>query len=231
MTLWSLRPVLAAAVVFLAASLPVLAADTAEPTPVDIRSTYVEMKYRGTERWALFTGGVTVLHGSSKLTSDQLETMGGANDEAIARGNVVFQDFEKKLDLMCDELQYTDGLEQMFAKGNCQLISGEGMDVTVVTSDEMEVYVSSREAVAIGAVRIMQGENEAVGKRAHLFGDEDRVVLTGRPILRRPPHEFECDQAVTYFKEGRTILTGAVRGTLHTEQLDELSPENLAPSP
>lgn len=226
-----MRLAFAAVAAILAVSVPVLAADRVQPTPVDIHSKYVDMKYRGKEGWAMFTGGVTVLHGSSKLTSDQLETTGGANDEAFARGNVVFRDSGKKLDLMCDELQYTHGLEQIFAKGNCQLISGEDMDITVVTSDEMEVYVGVREAVAIGSVRILQGENEAVGKRAHLFGDEDRVVLTGRPVLRRPPHEFECDQAITYFKEGRTVLTGTVRGTLHTERLDELSPENLAPSP
>lgn len=210
----------------LAACLPAEAADKGDAIPIDIRGKRVD--YHSKEGRALFSGGVTVLHGSSRLTSDELETVRGSS-EAIARGHVLFRDEERKLNLTCDELQYTHGLKQIYARGACQLISGEDGEVTVVTADEIEVFVDPREAVARGSVRIMQGENEALCKRAHLFGAEDRVVLTGRPVLRRPPHEFECDEAVTYFKEGRTILTGSVKGFLHVERLSELKQEGVLP--
>lgn len=193
--------------------------------PVDIRGKRVE--YRGHEGRAVFSGGVRVVRGPSVLTSDELETIRGAN-EAVARGHVVFKDAERNLDLTCDELVYTHGLKQVRATGNCHLVAGKSDEVTVVTSDEMEMFVDSREAVAGGDVRIVQGVNEAACAKAHLFGQEERVVLTGRPVLRRPPHEFECDEAVTYFKEGRTVLTGAVKGRLHADRIEELKGEEGA---
>lgn len=187
--------------------------------PIDIRGKKV--RYTGGEGRAVFSGGVRVVRGTSVLTSDELETIRGSN-EAVARGNVAFKDAERNLDLTCGEIVYAHGLKRILATRECRLLAGEGADLAVVTSNEMEMFVDKREAIASGEVRITQGENEAVCAKAHLFGTEDRMVLSGRPVLRRPPHEFECDQAVSYFKEGRTILTGSVRGKVHTARLDEL---------
>jgi lipopolysaccharide export system protein LptA len=189
---------------------------------VDIRGRKVE--YRAKEGKAVFTGGVVVTRGTSRLESDELETMKDSN-EAIARGNVFFRDTERKMDLTCDSAHYEHGLKQVRAKGKCRLKSGDPGDETVVTSDEMEVAADAKEAIARGDVRIVQGSNEAFCSEARLFGNEDRVVLTGRPILRRPPHEFVCDTAVSYFKAGRTVLTGNVKGRLHTARIEEFKPE------
>ena len=195
------------------------AAEGGSAVPVDIRGKQVE--YFGKKGRALFTGGVVVVRGSSTLIADELETVRGSS-EAIARGHVVFKDEERKMDLTCNEVRYTHGMRRIHAKGACQLLVGEEDEVTVVTADEMEMLVDEREAIATGAVRIVQGGNEAVCDRAHLFNAEGRVVLTGRPVLRRPPHEFVCDEAVTYFKEGRTVLTGSVRGRFHPEGVEDV---------
>jgi hypothetical protein len=153
---------------------------------------------------------VIVVRGSSILKCRELDTVRGSN-EAMARGDVVFRDEARRMDLTCDEVHYTHGLRQVYATGRCQMIFGEGADVTVVTSDEMELFVETREAIARNNVRVIQGEN--------------RVVLLGRPKLRRPPHEFECDQMETFFKEGRTILRGSVKGKLNTARLEDLKKE------
>jgi lipopolysaccharide export system protein LptA len=187
--------------------------------PVEIRGKKVE--YRSREGRAFFSGGVRVKRGTAFLVSDELETLQGAS-EAIARGHVVFSDEERRMDLTCAELHYVHGLKQVHARTDCRLISGEGVALTVVLADEMDLLVDEREAVARGRVKITQGPNEARCRMAHLYGAEDRLVLSGRPLLLRPPHEFECDEAVTFVKESRTILTGSVRGKLHTERLDEL---------
>ena len=189
--------------------------------PVDIRGKKVE--YLAKEGKAVFTGNVVVTRGTSVLVSDELVTFKDSN-EAIARGHVLYRDTERKLDLSCAEAHYEHGLKQMTAKGECHLTVGEKGDESVVTADRMEVFTDNKEAVANGNVRIMQGDNEARCVTARLYGNEDRVVLTGRPVLRRPPHEFVCDEAVTYFKAGRTILTGNVKGRLHTAKLDDLKP-------
>ena len=194
--------------------------------PVEITGKRVD--YQGAKGRALFTGGVTVLRSTTRITSDELETIRGSN-EAIARGHVVLTDRERQMDLTCEELQYTHGLRQAEARGSCQLISGTGDDVTVVTARTMQVFLDAREATAHEDVRIIQGPNEARCQDAHLYGAEDRVVLTGRPVLRRPPHEFVCDEVTTYFKQGRSILLGSVTGKLTLAGLSDLKKEGLTP--
>jgi lipopolysaccharide export system protein LptA len=190
--------------------------------PVEIHGKRVE--YSGKEGKAHFTGGVTVVRGSSTLKCLELDTIRGSS-EALARGKVEFHDAGRKMDLTCDEVHYTHGLRHVMATGHCQLIFGEGADVTVVTGEEMELFVDTREAIARRSVRIIQGENEALCSEGRLYGLENRVELLGRPVLRRPPHEFECDRVETYFKEGRTILRGRVKGKLNTARLEDLRRE------
>lgn len=198
------------------------ASSTTAEVPVEIRGR--EVQYTGREGRARFTGGVTVRRGSSTLLCDELETLQGTS-EAIARGHVHFLDGERKLDLTCDEALYTHGLARLEASGHCLLLAGDPDDRTTVTAAKMEVLVEPREALAHGGVRIVQGQNEALCTDAHLFGAESRVVLTGRPVLRRPPHEFECDEMTSYFREGRSVLTGSVKGKLAPERLEEFKKE------
>ncbi len=190
--------------------------------PVRIKGRNVA--YTGREGRALFTGGVTVVRGTATLFCDELETLAGSS-AAVARGHVRLLDEARTLDLTSDELGYTSGLRQVNGKGSCRLLAGAADGRTTVLSDELELHVDTREAIASGSVRIWQAGSEAVCGRAHLFATEDRVVLTGRPVLRRPPHEFECDEVTTWFREGRSVLSGAVKGRLASGRLESLAPE------
>lgn len=203
-----------------------LSGTAALDVPLRIRGRQVD--YAGREGRAVFTGEVVVVRASSTLWADRLETLRGT-EEATASGHVRFTDTERLLVLTCDTLRYANGLRQVAASGGCRMVTGVGPDATTVTADEMEVFVEKREATARGDVRILQAGSEALCREAHLYGAEDRAVLTGRPVLRRPPHEFECDEATTWFKEGRSLLRGAVRGRLVPERLDRLTPGTGTP--
>lgn len=187
--------------------------------PVDIRGNRVE--YQGKAGKVIFTGNVVVVRGTSRLTADELTTLKGAG-EAVAKGNVTVKDSEKKIDLTCNEAGYMNGLRYVKASGTCHLIAGEGENLTVVNSDEMELYVDTRDAVARGNVLINQANNEAGCREARLTGQGEILTLTGDPILRRPPHEFRADQVVSYVRDGRLVMTGNVRAVLHTGKLGEL---------
>jgi len=188
-------------------------------TPVDIRGNRVE--YQGKAGRVIFTGNVVVVRGSSRLTADELTTLKGAA-EASARGRVTVKDQDKHIDLTCNEAGYKDGLRYVKASGTCHLIAGEGENLTVVNSDEMELYVDTRDAVARGNVRINQAENEAFCQEARLTEQGEKLTLTGSPILRRPPHEFRADEVVSYVREGKLVMTGNVQAVLLTGKLDEL---------
>jgi len=190
--------------------------------PVEIRGKRVE--YSGREGRVTFTGNVVVTRGTARLLADEVTTLRGTS-EASARGNVMLKDAERKIDLTCAEAAYTHGLRQVMASGTCHLIAGEGDSLTVVDSDEMEVFVENKEAIARGNVRIMQGENEAECRLAHLYGKEHRAVLFGDPVLRHPPHEFRSDEVVSFFQEGKLVLNGNVRARIHAGKLDTLGKE------
>lgn len=193
--------------------------------PVVIRGATV--RYTGADGRAVFTGGVTVIRGTATLFCDELETLKGSA-EAIARGNVRLIDEVRTLELWSDTLGYTAGLRQVTGRGACRLHVGVADGRTTVLSDELELLVDAREATATGAVRIWQAGSEAECGQARLYAAEDRVVLTGRPVLRRPPHEFECDEVTTWFREGRSVLSGAVKGRLASGKLESLAPETGA---
>jgi len=187
--------------------------------PVDIRGNRVE--YQGKSGKVIFTGNVVVIRGSSRLTADELTTLKGAG-EAVARGRVTVKDAEKKIDLTCEEAGYRNGLRYVRASGTCHLIAGEGDNLTVVNSKEMELYVDTRDAVARGDVRINQAENEAECQEARLTEYGEKLTLTGSPVLRRPPHEFRADEVISYVRDGKLVMTGNVKAILHTGKLDDL---------
>lgn len=193
--------------------------------PVRIRGRHVE--YRGNERRARFTGDVVVLRSTATLWCDTLETVQGT-EEAVAEGHVRFLDGERRMDLTCDRLHYAHGLRQLTADGHCRMVAGDPSATTLVTSEEMEVWVDTREAEARGTVVIEQAADHAECARAHLYGAEDRAVLTGRPRLKRPPHEFECDTLTTWLRQGRSVLTGHVSGRMVPEKMEGLAPPEPA---
>jgi len=201
-----------------------LVADKDVNIPVDIRGNRVE--YQGKAGRVIFTGNVVVVRGTSRLTADELTTIKGAG-EATARGHVTVKDAEKKIDLTCSEAGYKDGLRYVTASGTCHLIAGEGENLTVVNSDEMELNVDTRDAVARGNVRINQADNEAVCREARLTDQGEKLTLTGEPVLRRPPHEFRAQEVVSFVREGRLVMTGNVQAVLHTGKLSELKKEGL----
>ena len=233
-----MRSVLVIAAVLAAAALEAAPLPTRTPTgtgkplisdrdanmPVDIRGNRVE--YQGKSGTVTFTGNVVVIRGTSRLTADELTTIKGAG-EASARGRVSVKDSEKKIDLTCNEAGYKNGLRYVRASGTCHLIAGEDENLTVVNSDEMELYVDTRDAVARGNVRINQAENEAFCQEARLTEQGEKLTLTGDPILRRPPHEFRAQEVVSYVREGRLVMTGNVRAILHTGKLDDLKKDGM----
>ena len=195
------------------------ARDTEAKVPVDIRGNRVE--YRGKAGKVSFIGNVVVVRGTSRLTADELTTLKGAG-EAVAHGRVTVKDPEKKIDLTCADAEYRDGLRYVKASGTCHLVAGEGENLTVVNSEEMELFVDTRDAIARGNVRINQADNEAECQEGRLTEHGEKLTLTGNPVLRRPPHEFRGDEVVSYIREGKLVMTGNVKAVLHTGKIDDM---------
>jgi lipopolysaccharide export system protein LptA len=64
--------------------------------------------------------------------------------------------------------------------------------------------------IATGAVRIVQSDREATCERAEVFPDEDRVVLTGNPIVRSLDGQYQASgpKMVLHRGERRAQIIG-----------------------
>jgi lipopolysaccharide export system protein LptA len=70
--------------------------------------------------------------------------------------------------------------------------------------------------VATGKVRILQNDREATCERAEVFPGDDKVVLTGNPVVRSLDGNYKADgpRLVLYRGERRAVIEGGTRITL-----------------
>ncbi len=98
-------------------------------------------------------------------------------------------------------------------KGN---VVAEQKDMTI-KSDELHIYYDEsgkdvEKVVAIGNVRVVQGDKTATAKRAEYYKIEEKVVLTGNARLNEANNFVEGERITVYVKDGRSIVEGSQKG-------------------
>jgi len=84
-----------------------------------------------------------------------------------------------------------------------------------VEADEMHVLTDEernefREIEAIGSVKITRGKKIATGQKAHYYADQQKIVLTGDPVLKDGENIAKGEKVIYYFdKEDMEIFGGA----------------------
>lgn len=124
------------------------------------------------------------------------------------------------------EYQYKDGIviyrgDVLAVQGDVKVKSNE-LRITLVKSDDQKGKGAKSPAsdlddanasklqsvVAIGNVRIDQGESWAVGGKATFEQSNRTLVLTENPVLHNGPNEIVGDRVVVYLDENRSIVEG-----------------------
>ena len=98
-------------------------------------------------------------------------------------------------------------------KGN---VVAKQKDMTI-NSDELQVHYDEsgkdiEEVIAIGNVRIVQGDKTATAQRAVYYKIEEKVVLTGNARLNEASNFVEGESITVYVKTGRSIVEGSEKG-------------------
>jgi len=81
-----------------------------------------------------------------------------------------------------------------------------------------------KEIVAVGNVRIDQGERWATGGRATYEQADRTVVLTENPVLHDGPNEVAGDRVVVFLDENRSVVEGGrrrVKAVIHPDKGNE----------
>ena len=86
------------------------------------------------------------------------------------------------IEITSDRMRSENGGQKIIFSGNVSVTS----DITVITSDIVEVYNNSdkkeaEEIVAIGNVKITRGNKKARGDRAVYLKTLQKIILTGNP--------------------------------------------------
>ncbi len=86
-----------------------------------------------------------------------------------------------------------------------------------INSDELHMHYDEsgkdvEKVIAIGNVRVEQGDKTATGQRAEYYKIEEKVILTGNARLNEASNFVEGERIIVYVKDGRSIVEGSKKG-------------------
>lgn len=171
----------------------------------------------------------TVLRADRRLTVDWART-----EEATAEGNVRLEQVDKRA--RADEGTYSESKDRIELVGRVRLEQTSGQwllrerlvrpprsreeeealsSPAVLEAQRVVVQLGSRNALAVGSVRVTQRGRSATGERAEYDDQEGRIVLSGRRVRleREDGSWLEAQRVVVSLKEDTFEAYGAVDTT------------------
>lgn len=118
--------------------------------------------------------------------------------------------------ITADSMEADEGAGLLVFLGNAVA----SQDDVTLHADRLTVYYSAEakeieKVVATGGVRIVQQERVATGAQAVYDRVADRIVLTGRPMVKEGGQTIEGDEIVLDLKARRSIVTGGETGRVN----------------
>ena len=107
---------------------------------------------------------------------------------------------------------------QVILTGTNLRITCDRLEITAVRLGDKSATVGNLEKIkyilAIGSVRIVQGDREATCQRAEVFPREDKVVLSGEPVIIDHSNGFvAAGEKIILFRGKREVLVDKPRFT------------------
>jgi lipopolysaccharide export system protein LptA len=115
--------------------------------------------------------------------------------------------------ITADRLEADDAAQKLVFVGNAVAQQG---DMTI-SSQRLVVQYSAEnhavaEIVAEGKVRIFQGKRIASAERAVYDKKQERIVLTGAPVVKEGPNSVQGHEIVLFLDGKRSIVKGGQDG-------------------
>ena len=121
------------------------------------------------------------------------------------------------IEITSDRMRSENGGQKIIFSGNVSVTS----DITVITSDIVEVYNNSdkkeaEEIVAIGNVKITRGNKKARGDRAVYLKNLQKIILTGNPnaVAWEGDDIIEGREMIFLMNKDRFVVNERVRAKL-----------------
>lgn len=121
--------------------------------------------------------------------------------------------------ITADKAEYVSKDRMSIFIGKVKATRGE----LTINSDRLEVFFDQKEekiikSVAYGNVEIIHEDAVATGQKATFSEEEEKIVLTGSPALRRGDDEFLGEKITLFLKKDLIIFEGKVKGAIMPER-------------
>lgn len=121
--------------------------------------------------------------------------------------------------ITADKAEYISKDRRSIFIGKVKATRGE----LTINSDRIEVFFDQKEekiikSVAYGNVEIVHEDTVATGQKATFLEEEEKIILTGSPALRRGDDEFFGEKITLFLKKDLIIFEGKVKGVITPER-------------
>jgi lipopolysaccharide export system protein LptA len=165
-----------------------------------------ELTYQRSIGLTTFKGHVRVWHDSISLKSDELRTI-SQNQEATAEGHVTMIDRSSSVTLRCGVLSYLDKMQSCVAYDQPVLntVDQHNRPLTMYAR-QMKFYSKTDQAVANQNVTIVDPIGVAKAQKAIYFKKENKIFLTGDPVVRNIQGKFAARHIVAYLGHNERVI-------------------------
>ena len=180
--------------------------------PYHVEADVTEGYYSAGNQVLHGVGNVVIVHGGTTITCDEAYSY-EADKLATLLGNVRVRNKEQKYTLTSGYAEYRRDEKLSVATKNPRLVLERDRPVTI-TADIMRLWADDDYGEAAGDVKIVSEDVEGYGQKLKRFGKEDRIELSGKPVVHQKDSRLAGD-VITLFHEGdklrRAVADGSAR--------------------
>ncbi|MGD8718803.1 MAG: LptA/OstA family protein [Candidatus Zixiibacteriota bacterium] len=193
------------------------AEDAAKPAKAEDEAYHVEADvtegyYTADDQVLHGVGNVVIIHGDTTITCDEAYSYEKKNLATLI-GNVKVRDKVQEYTLTSGYAEYKRDKKLSVATKSPKLVLEKDNPITI-TSDIMRMWTADEYGEAAGNVKIVSEDVEGFGRKLKYFGKEDRVRLSGDPVVLQEDSRLAGD-VITMFLEKeklrRTVVEGSAR--------------------
>jgi lipopolysaccharide export system protein LptA len=189
--------------------------EKAEPgaeEPYHVEADVTEGYYTAGDQVLHGIGNVVIVHGGTTITCDEAYSY-EADKLATLLGNVTVKNDVSKYTLTSGYAEYRRDEKLSLATKNPRLVLERDRPITI-TADIMRMWMEKDYSEAAGDVKIVSEDVEGYGQKLKHFGKEDRVELSGKPVVRQKDSRLAGDVITLFLSEEklrRAVADGSAR--------------------
>jgi len=180
--------------------------------PYHVEADVTEGYYTAGDQVLHGIGNVVIVHAGTTITCDEAYSY-EADKLATLLGNVTVKNDVKKFTFPAGSAEYRRDDKLSVATKSPRLVIERDRPITI-TADIMRMWTDEDYSEAAGDVKIVSEDVEGYGQKLKYFGKEDRVELSGKPVVRQKDSRLAGDVITLFLAEEklrRAVAEGSAR--------------------